>query len=442
MAKINLFWFRRDLRLSDNHGLYRCSESVGSFLPIFIFDKNILDKLDEKSDARVQFIHDTISDLKKECQSLGSDLRVFYGTPKDVFADLLDEFDVQAVYSNEDYEPYAIKRDKEVESLLIKNGIEFKQFKDQCIFAKNDVVKGDGAPYLVYTPFKNKWMQTLTEKDYASYKYSLKKDKLFHLKASPMITLNEIGFDESPIKIPKRVIKQSILENYGKVRDFPAIDGTSKLGIHLRFGTLSVRKAVQVAIKQEDKTWLSELIWREFFMQILFHFPHAAKKSFREKYEKIKWVNSKKDFKAWCEGKTGYPLVDAGMRELNATGHMHNRVRMVTASFLVKHLLVDWRWGEKYFAQKLLDFDLSANNGNWQWVAGTGCDAAPYFRVFNPESQLKKFDKQQEYIKQWAPEYLDKNIEIPKVVEHKFAYDRALLTYGVALGKRKPNDSK
>lgn len=435
MAKINVFWFRRDLRLGDNHGLYRCSESVGSFLPIFIFDKNIIDILPDRKDPRVSFIHETLTQMKEKCQEHGSDLKVFYGDPEDIFKQLTKDFDISAVYANEDYEPYAIKRDTKIGKLLKKDGIEFHTFKDQVIFAKDDVVKDNKQPYLVYTPFKNKWMKTLTPKDYGSYRNKL--DNLLKIKNEKMITLKEMNFEPTEIEIPNRVIKQKILENYGKDRDFPAIeDGTTRLGIHLRFGTLSVRKAVQVAIQQEDKTWLSELVWREFFMQILYHYPHAAKKAFKEKYENIKWLNNKKDFKAWCEGKTGYPLVDAGMRELNATGHMHNRVRMVAASFLVKHLLIDWRWGEKYFADKLLDFDLSANNGNWQWVAGTGCDAAPYFRIFNPENQLKKFDKQQEYIKKWAPEYVDAVFEVPKIVDHKMAYDRALLTYGVALGKK------
>lgn len=432
MSKINIFWFRRDLRLEDNIGLYHCSESELPFLPVFIFDPVILKKLPEKNDARVQYIHTALSSIKEKLQENGSDLRVYFDTPKQAFEKILEEFDVEAVYTNEDYEPYATKRDKQIQSLLKKNNIEFHKFKDQCIFAKEDILKKDGRPYTVYTPFKNSWYAKLEPKHLMSVSNKAGLKKLLKTEPKPMLDLADLGFNQTEVSNKIKTIRKKIINSYKETRDIPSLAATSMLGLHLRFGTVSVRKCAQVGYHAEEKTWLSELIWREFFMQILYHFPHVIDEPFKAKYEGIKWLNSKKDFKKWCEGKTGYPLVDAGMRELNTTGHMHNRVRMVTASFLVKHLLIDWRWGEKYFAGKLLDYDLSANNGNWQWVAGTGCDAAPYFRIFNPETQQKKFDPDYEYIKKWVPEYgTDSYPE--RMVDHKMAYNRALLTYKLGI---------
>jgi deoxyribodipyrimidine photo-lyase len=432
VPKINIFWFRRDLRLEDNIGLFNCSGPDVSFLPVFIFDPYILDKLKNKNDSRVQFIHSTLSKIKDKLQSTGSDLRVYFDTCEDAWKKIITEFDVGAVYSNEDYEPYAIKRDKTISLYLEKNNISFYQFKDQCIFSKNDVLKKDGTPYTVYTPYKNSWYGKLEPKNLMSVSNKKGLQKLLKIKPRPMVKMIELGFKQTVVSNQVRAIRKKIISSYKEKRDIPSLAATSMLGLHLRFGTVSVRKCAQAGYHSEEKTWLDELIWREFFMQILYHFPYVVKGAFKKKYNAIAWNNSKKDFKLWCEGRTGYPLVDAGMRELNETGHMHNRVRMVTASFLVKHLLIDWRWGEKYFADKLLDFELSANNGNWQWVAGTGCDSAPYFRIFNPQTQQKKFDPDFIYIKKWIPEYAtDKYPQ--RMIDHKYAYDRALITYKTSL---------
>lgn len=432
MTKINIFWFRRDLRLNDNRGLHYCNEADLPFLPIFIFDTAILNKLEDKADARVQFIHNTLATIKEKLQNKGSDLRIYYGDIEEIWEKITQEFSIQGVYTNEDYEPSAIKRDFKVEKLLKKKGITFHSYKDQCIFAKEDILKKDGNPYTVYTPYKNAWLSHLTPKDLASIKAPHIEKKCLKLKKQKMITLQKMGFQKTEVSNQVRSIKRKIINEYKGKRDFPGLDATSYLGLHLRFGTVSVRKCAQIAFHSEDHTWLSELIWREFFMQILYHFPHVEKKSFKEKYDGIKWINNKKEFKKWCEGKTGYPLVDAGMRQLNETGFMHNRVRMVAASFLIKHLLIDWRLGEKYFAKKLLDFDLSANNGNWQWVAGCGCDAAPYFRIFNPQTQLEKFDPDLIYVKKWVSEFGTDQYPEP-MVGHKSAYQRALMTYKLAV---------
>lgn len=426
--RINLFWFRRDLRIKDNRGLYEALTAGHRVLPIFIFDTKILSKLKDKNDLRVSFIYDTINELKQEISDLGSDLKVFHSTPKDAIEKLISSYEIETIFSNEDYEPKAIKRDAEIEKIAKENGIKFHQFKDQCIFAKNDILKQDGKPYSVYTPYKNKWLETLGPKDLATIDSHKVVTNFVQTKATPNVTLEQLGFDYNDLaKDQARVIKRSIIKHYDRDRDIPALDATSRLGIHLRFGTVSVRQCAQVGFKT-NQTWLSELIWREFFMQILYHFPHVESSSFRQKYDGLKWENDKKLFKLWCEGKTGFPIVDAGMRELNATGYMHNRVRMISASFLVKDLLIDWRWGEKYFAQKLNDFELAANNGNWQWVAGTGCDAAPYFRIFNPYTQQKKFDPNFEYVRKWIKEY--GTDEYPQeIVDHKIAYHRAINLY-------------
>lgn len=429
--KINIFWFRRDLRLDDNIGLHRALKSGQKVLPLFIFDSNILKRLHNPKDKRVQFIHDTLRKLKEELNTLGSDLYIISDEPTNAFESIIKDFEISSVYSNEDYEPYALNRDQKIRDLLNENNIDFYQFKDQCIFSKNDILKNDGKPYTVYTPYKNKWRETLTEKDYASISNLDYYSAFLKIKDLYFPELEEIGFEEVSYSTNKTVFKKSELEVYHETRNIPSLDSTTRISIHLRFGTISVRKCVQIGLLY-NQTWVDELIWREFFMQILFHFPHVEKSSFKEKYDRIPWQNDKTLFKLWCEGRTGYPLVDAGMRELNQTGFMHNRVRMITASFLIKHLLIDWRWGEAYFAEKLLDYDLALNNGNWQWVAGTGCDAAPYFRIFNPESQRKKFDSQDEYIKRWLPEFGTTNYPSP-IIEHKKAYQRALITYKNAL---------
>jgi deoxyribodipyrimidine photo-lyase len=431
-SKINIFWFRRDLRLDDNVGLFHALSSDLPVIPIFIFDSSILKKLDDKSDSRIDFIHHTVTTLKQELQVLGSDLLTFYDSPIDVMKTLVSKYNIQDVYTNEDYEPDAIKRDLLVSKFLDKSNRVLKQYKDQYIFAKNDILKKDKTPYTVYTPYKNKWLDQFTPIDMTSLNCKKYYESFCKVAPSKMVSLEDIGFIHSEKNyLLKKSIKRSYISNYHLHRDIPHLDATSKLGIHLRFGTISVRKCVQIGMKL-NATWLSEIIWREFFMQILYHFPHSSRKAFKPKYEKINWRNNKTDFQKWCDGKTGYPMVDAGMRELNQTGHMHNRVRMVTASFLIKHLLIDWRWGEKYFAKKLLDFDLASNNGNWQWAAGTGCDSAPYFRIFNPYTQQKKFDPDLIYIKKWIPEYgTDQYPE--EIVEHKMAYRRAIDVYKSSL---------
>ena len=431
--KINIFWFRRDLRLDDNAGLFHALKSGKPVLPIFIFDTDILDKLENKKDARVEFIHNSLKEIQNELIKLGCSLLILKGKPLDIFKRLVNEYDIESVYTNNDYEPYALERDKKIKEFLASNKVNFCSFKDQVIFEKDEVVKSDGKPYTVFTPYSKAWLKRFNENppeklDYKKYFTNFYKTPPFEFPS-----LKDIGFSESGIEIPPRLIKKSILKNYESKRDFPAIDGTSKLSVHLRFGTVSPRLLVTEAEKINE-VWLKELIWREFFIMILFHFPYTAEKAFRPEYDLIKWRNNENEFSAWCEGKTGYPIVDAGMRELNSTGYMHNRVRMITASFLTKHLLIDWRWGERYFADKLLDYEMSSNVGNWQWAAGTGCDAAPYFRVFNPSLQTEKFDPKLEYIKKWIPEL--NSPENPKpIVEHSFARERAIKTYKVALNK-------
>jgi deoxyribodipyrimidine photo-lyase len=424
--KITLFWFRRDLRLEDNKGLHFALKASENVLPIFIFDDDILEHL-PKNDARVSFIHETLESINTELAKIDSGIHIKKGTTLQVWKDLLSEYNIERVVFNKDYEPYAIKRDLEITKLLESHGIEVKNFKDQVIFEEHDILKNDNTPYTIYTPFKNKWLKHFDkEVDILNYKT----DKAnFHKQTFKFPSIEQIGFTKSDIKV--KPYNLSNLDSYDEVRNFPAQDKTSYLSPHLRFGLVSPRSMVKLAL-ETNAIFLNELIWREFFMQILFHFPKVVTNNFKQKYDAIPWRNNEAEFKAWCEGKTGYPMVDAGMRELNKTGYMHNRVRMITAGFLCKHLLIDWRWGEAYFAEKLLDYDLSANNGNWQWAAGTGCDAAPYFRVFNPAEQLKKFDKNAEYIRRWVEDYDELSYPQP-IVEHKFARERAISTYKKAL---------
>lgn len=427
-----IVWFRRDLRLTDNAALYHALKNNSSVLPIFIFDKNILDALENKQDARVEFIHTALQKMQGQLASFGSTLKVYYGKPEELWPKILQEFKPKAVYTNHDYEPYALQRDTAVGELLAKHSVELHTFKDQCIFEKSEVVKDDGKPYTVFTPYSRKWKQKLNSfylKSYPTEKYFSSFCKLAPFEIP---TLKQMGFSPSGIEIPSAEVEHEIIKKYHEQRDIPSIKGTSRLSVHLRFGTVSIRKLAEIGLKTNEK-WLNELIWRDFYMMILWHFPHAVTGAFKPQYNAIEWRNNEQEFKAWCEGKTGYPIVDAGMRELNATGFMHNRVRMITASFLVKHLLVDWRWGEAYFAAKLLDFELSSNNGGWQWAASSGCDAAPYFRVFNPELQTKKFDPDLKYIKKWVPEFQELTYTKP-IVEHKYARERVLETYKKALG--------
>lgn len=427
--KISIFWFRRDLRLEDNAGLCRALDSGFPVLPIFIFDKKILEALENKNDRRVDYIHQALSIINLELKEYHSKLQTFYGRPIEIFQQLLQQYDIQSVFCNRDYEPQAIERDTDIYNFFKTQNSAFKAFKDQVIFDKTDVLKKDGTPYTVYTPYLKKWKELLNEKDYLAHEANcsnfLKQD------FSEILSLEAIGFKKTDIGFETPNLDAKIIDEYDKYRDFPALQKTTQLGIALRFGTISIRKSVVFAL-QHNQTWLGELVWREFFMQILNHFPKVVHHSFKSKYDFIQWRNNEQEFELWCAGKTGYPIVDAGMRQLNETGYMHNRVRMVVASFLCKHLLIDWRWGEAYFAEKLNDYDLSANNGNWQWAAGCGCDAAPYFRVFNPEIQTEKFDTNLEYIKKWLPEFGSNDYPKP-IVEHSFARDRALKIYGEAV---------
>ncbi|WP_275315775.1 cryptochrome/photolyase family protein [Tenacibaculum bernardetii] len=424
--KIAVFWFRRDLRLEDNVALHNALKSGGKILPVFIFDEEIIDNL-RKDDARVSFIYQTLHKLDTELKKEGSSLLIKKGNPLKIWESLIADYNITAVYINKDYEPYAIKRDQQVEAFLTSNNVDFYSYKDQVIFEKDEVVKNDGLPYTVYTPYKNKWLQKF-DADIDTKEFVINFSDFYHFTAD-FPTLKAIGFEESSIKV--KPYNLSSLSNYDEIRDFPFQDKTSYLSPYFRFGLVSVRKMVLYALKT-NATFLNELIWREFFMQVLFHFPKVVTNNFKQKYDAIPWRNNEEEFKKWCKGETGYPMVDAGMRQLNKTGYMHNRVRMVTAGFLCKHLLIDWRWGEAYFAEKLLDYELSANNGNWQWAAGTGCDAAPYFRVFNPESQLKKFDKDLEYIRKWIEDFDELTYPQP-MVEHKLARERAISTYKKAL---------
>lgn len=450
MTKISIFWHRRDLRFADNAGLYHALKGENPVLPLFIFDRDILDDLEDKNDARVSFIHDEITSMQKAQADRGSSMLVRYGRPNEIWKALLKEFDIEAVYTNRDYEPYAKERDQAVKTLLKEKGISFYDFKDHVIFDQYEVTKDDGNHYTVFTPYSRKWKAKLDthivephakndlEKSLSYFLQSYPTEKYFNnwyqTKAFSIPSLEEMGFESSSIDIPSKEVPRKIIRHYDETRNFPGIEGTSRLGVHFRFGTISIREKARKAMGLNE-TYLNELIWRDFYSVILDQYPHVVGNAFRDKYDKIPWRDAEEDFKLWCEGKTGYPIVDAGMRELNETGYMHNRVRMVTASFLTKHLLIDWRWGEAYFARKLLDFDLASNNGGWQWAAGSGTDAAPYFRVFNPTSQQKKFDKDFKYIKEWVPEFGTAEYPEP-MVEHKFARERCLSTYKEALANQ------
>jgi deoxyribodipyrimidine photo-lyase len=421
---IAIFWHRRDLRLADNAGLFHALKSGLPVLPLFIFDENILGKLADRKDRRVHFIHEQILKLREELSKLSSSILVKYGKPTEVWEELLKEYNIKAVYTNHDYEPYARQRDEQVKNLLSSSYILLHTFK---------VVKDDGKPYTVFTPYSRKWQKAINPfylKPYPTEKYF---HQFLKTNALPMHSLEEMNFQKANYAFPAMDIKSELLKKYGDNRDFPAVQGTSRLSVHLRFGTLSIRELASKGQALSDK-WLNELVWRDFYMMILWHFPHAATSAFQPAYNQIAWRNNEREFEAWCKGETGYPIVDAGMRELNETGFMHNRVRMITASFLTKHLLIDWRWGEAYFASKLIDFELSSNNGGWQWASSSGCDAAPYFRIFNPTLQAQKFDKDFKYIRKWVPEFGSSTYPKP-IVAHEFARDRALETYKKGLGK-------
>lgn len=430
--KVNIFWFRRDLRLNDNVGFFKALNGKHPVLPVFIFDSEILDQL-PKDDARVTFIHDTVQKMRDKLQEIcESSIAIYHGKPLEVFQQITQDFTIQNVITNHDYEIYAIKRDKEVEAYLSKKNIGFYTFKDQVIFEKNEVVKADGKPYLVYTPFMRKWKEQFKTLSLKVYETKTLLNTCLKTSSLPNLTLTDIGFERSNIKVADYDISKTVIEDYEKTRNFPAIDKTSKLSPHLRFGTVGIRQVVMKAIAEKNETFWNELIWREFFMQILWHFPETQTEAFKKKYDRIAWRNNETEFEKWKTGTTGFPLVDAGMRQLNKTGWMHNRVRMLVGSFLCKHLLIDWRWGEAYFAEKLLDYEMSSNVSNWQWVAGCGVDAAPYFRIFNPTTQIEKFDKEKTYIKKWIPEF-GTNSYPEEMVIHKEARERALKMYKEAV---------
>lgn len=447
MPKLNLFWFRRDLRLEDNAGLYHALRAGFPVLPVFIFDRNILDDLKDKQDARVEFIYDTVVRLHQQLEKMGSTLLVLQGRPEQIWMELAGRYEINAVFTNRDYEPYAAQRDKAAADGLAARGIGFFTFKDQVIFEKDEIVKDDGKPYTVFTPYSRKWLERLKSRpaletafengeqtpsfylqSYPSEQYA---GHFYTTDPLPVMSLEELGFERTGIEIPPATVTRGLIKTYDQTRDFPGIPGTSRLGIHFRFGAISIREKARNALSL-NATFLNELIWRDFYSMILAHFPHVAGRAFKPEYDRIEWRNNETEFRLWREGKTGYPIVDAGMRELAATGYMHNRVRMITASFLTKHLLIDWRWGEAWFAQKLLDFDLASNNGGWQWAAGCGTDAAPYFRIFSPAAQQEKFDKDLVYVRRWVPEYGTNAYPAP-IVDHQFARVRCLEVYKVGL---------
>ena len=437
MKPISIFWHRRDLRDFDNHGLFKALQGDFPVLPFFLFDREILDDLEDPDDARVTFLHRELTELEQTYQGLGSDIWVEYGYPLEVWERMLENFPVAAVYTNRDYEPYARDRDEKVRKLLEDHDIPFYTFKDHVVLEYDEVLKADGTPYTVFTPYSRRWKERIKESGIPSFPSEAHSDKLLQGSlAREMPSLSSMGFSKSQLEFPGDTVPRSRIRNYGEKRNFPATEGTSRLGIHFRFGTISIREKARNAMELSE-TYLNELIWRDFYSMILGHFPHVVGAPFKKAYEYIEWENNPEHFEAWCAGLTGYPLVDAGMRQLNATGYMHNRVRMLTASFLTKHLLIDWRWGEAYFARKLLDFDLASNNGGWQWAAGCGTDAAPYFRIFNPFTQQKKFDPKFEYIHTWIPEFDTPDYPDP-IVDHKWARERCLETYkkGLDIGKK------
>jgi deoxyribodipyrimidine photo-lyase len=431
MKSISIFWFRRDLRLHDNHALYQALTSGSHIIPVFIFDKEILEQLDTPYDLRVQFIHDSLYKLNKLLGDSGKRLNILHGRPVSILEEIVRKNNIEAVYANEDYEPVAIARDEQVNSMLAQHDASLLLFKDQVIYEKNEIVKSDGTPYTIYTPYSKQWLTRFASNPLEHFASEDHLDRLAPVNFTDNPTIEQLGFKTQPADFACNKIENQLIDEYQAKRDTPSIKATSRLGIHLRFGTISIRELVKQASHLEP-TFLKELIWREFFMSILWHFPHTVESCFKKKYESIAWINDEPQFEKWCTGNTGYPIVDAGMRELNTTGFMHNRVRMIVASFLCKHLLIDWKWGERYFASRLLDYELSSNVGNWQWAAGCGCDAAPYFRIFNPWTQAKKFDPANVYIKKWVPEL--NTAEYPEpMIDHKLARERCLATYKNAL---------
>jgi deoxyribodipyrimidine photo-lyase len=433
--RLSIFWFRRDLRIDDNAAFYHALKKHKAVLPVFIFDKTILNALADKKDRRVDFIYQALSNIQAQLSELGSSVYVFHDSPIKAFQKLLKKFEIESVYANHDYEPTAIIRDQIIADFLATNKISFNTYKDQCIFEKDEIAKRKGKPYTVFTRYCAKWKAKLSPLHYKPYRCKNLYSSLFNCKPHKIPTLAEMGFKKTGYVFKEPTVSSQLLKAYKRNRDFPFLNATSHLSVHLRYGTISVRQVVKLAIRYSDAL-LMELALRDFFMMILWNFPHVVTKPCRPEYEKIEWRNNEKEFEKWCRGKTGLPIVDAGMRELNESGFMQQRVRMIVASFLVKDLLIDWRWGEAYFGERLLDYDLSANNGNWQFAAGSGFDAAPYFRIINPVEQQKKFDPQFEYIKKWVPEFGTSSYPKP-IVDHAQARLRAIQAYKKALSGTK-----
>lgn len=434
MEKIAIHWFRRDLRLDDNASLYKALTSGLPVLGLFIFDRNILNKLQDKTDKRVNFNFKEVRKIKEELEKYGSSLIVKHGYPLEVWKDLVESLNIGLVFTNRDYEPYARDRDLSVYTFLNSKGIRFFGTKDHVIFEKDEILKENGQPYTVFTPYSKRWKDKINDFYLKSYPTNRYFNNFYPTRPFPMISLEDMGFKEVHFEYPSRDVNLSVIQNYHVTREFPALQGTTRLSLHLRFGTISIRSLARVAVKTNEK-FLNELIWRDFYQMILYKFPHISDKAFKPEYDRIIWEDNIDHFNAWCEGMTGYPIVDAGMRELNSTGYMHNRVRMIVSSFLTKHLLIDWRWGERYFAAKLLDYEMASNIGGWQWAAGSGNDAAPYFRIFNPALQMEKFDKNLQYVKKWVPEYQSPSYPKP-IVDHTYARNRAIQRFKTALEKK------
>lgn len=434
MEKFSIFWFRRDLRINDNKGFFEALNGKNKVIPIFIYDSKIIDKL-HKDDHRLTFIQNALGGINNAMKRNRCTLGIYRGSPEAVFEKIIREFPIEKVIANRDYEPYAMERDEAIKQLLKAQDIDFITYKDQVIFERNEVVKDDGTPYKVYTPYSRKWLAKYQAEGLEHFPSEDLLDNIYNENPLPQTDLKEMGMQSSSLTPVAYKFDDELIDQYEATRNFPSIDKTSRLGVHLRFGTQSIRKLISKSASRVNQTFVKELIWREFFMQILWHFPHTVNQCFKKQYDRIEYRNNEEEFEKWCQGKTGYPLVDAGMRQLNRTGFMHNRVRMLTASFLCKHLLIDWRWGEAYFAEKLFDYEMSSNIGNWQWSSGCGVDAAPYFRIFNPHEQIKKFDKSLEYIKTWV-EDLEQPTYPEPIVEHKFARERCLKMYKLALNNQ------
>ena len=440
-----LCWIRRDLRIHDHAALSKALDE-GETTLVFVFDPYILDKLKHQDDRRVTFIMESLRDIEGEVQKHGSSIVIRYGKPEIEIPKLASELKVTRVFSNRDYEPYAKERDTKVEKALKKISIGFEQFKDTVFFEKHEVLSNTGSIYKVFTPYKNKWIESFEQNDRNVPNYKCKLKNLRSFKNPKNILkhdwFKEIGMTKNPALLPggtkealKRLKKfQTHIENYAEDRNFPAISGTSLLSVYLRHGNISVRDMLRMATTENSdgaKTWVSEIIWRDFYQMILDVYPRVTKGAFKPEYDQIKFLGSPSYFKAWCEGRTGFPIIDAAMRCLNQTGMMHNRLRMVVASFLCKTLLIDWKKGEEYFAQELLDFDLAANNGGWQWSASTGSDSQPYFRIFNPYNQSEKFDDEGKFIREWVPELAllsSKEIHRP-TKESAPDYPQAIVSY-------------